>query len=70
MSFGGLNISVSGLLASQVGLDVTSNNIANTNTVGYSRQSVTFSEGIISGFRAKQILSGANKVPILVEIRL
>ncbi len=58
MSFGGLNISVSGLLASQAGLDVTSNNIANTNTVGYSRKTLTFSEGVITGFRTKQILSG------------
>lgn len=33
------------MLASQVGLDVTSNNIANANTKGYSRKQVGFVEG-------------------------
>ena len=32
------------LLASRLGLDVTSNNIANVNTTGYSRRQVVFSE--------------------------
>jgi flagellar hook-associated protein FlgK len=44
MSFGGLNISVSGMLAAQVGLDITGNNIANANTEGYSRKTVSFVE--------------------------
>ncbi len=38
MAFFELNIAMSGLFASQNGLQVTSNNITNTNTVGYSRQ--------------------------------
>ena len=35
-----LNISVSALLAEQAALNVTSNNVANANTPGYSRQRV------------------------------
>ncbi len=38
--YGLLNIGTSALNASQAGLSVTSNNIANANTPGYSRQSV------------------------------
>ena len=38
MAFFELNIAMSGLFASQNGLQVTSNNISNANTVGYSRQ--------------------------------
>jgi flagellar hook-associated protein 1 FlgK len=37
-TFMGLNTSLRGLLAEQRALDVTSHNIANANTVGYSRQ--------------------------------
>ena len=37
-SFMGLNTALRGLLAQQRGLDVTSHNLANANTVGYSRQ--------------------------------
>jgi len=37
-----LNTSLSGMLAFQRALDVTSNNIANANTPGYSRQVATF----------------------------
>ena len=48
MSFGGLGISISGMLASQVGLDVTSNNIANANTLGYSRKTLNFQEATTS----------------------
>ena len=40
---GMLDTAVTGLLASQRGLAVTSNNIANVNTPGYSRQVVTLS---------------------------
>ena len=38
-----LNIGVSGLLSSQAAITTTSNNIANVNTEGYSRQFVDFS---------------------------
>ena len=37
-TFGGLNTALRGLLAQQRALDVTSHNIANANTEGYTRQ--------------------------------
>jgi flagellar hook-associated protein 1 FlgK len=37
-TFGTFNIATSGLFASQRSLDVTSHNISNANTEGYSRQ--------------------------------
>ena len=40
-TFFGLNIAYTGLLASNAALNTTSNNIANVQTVGYSRQQVT-----------------------------
>ncbi len=46
-TFGSLGISISGLQASQVGLDNAGNNIANVNTPGYSRKTVNFQEGIV-----------------------
>jgi flagellar hook-associated protein FlgK len=55
MSFSGMFISVSGMLASQVALDVTSNNIANANNEGYTRKTISFQEGnsIASGGNGK-----------------
>jgi flagellar hook-associated protein FlgK len=50
MGFSGLNISISGLHASQAGLEVTSNNIANANTEGYTRKMIHFSESSSSPF--------------------
>ncbi len=46
-TFGSLGISVSGLQASQVGLDNAGNNIANVNTPGYSRKTVSYQEGTV-----------------------
>jgi flagellar hook-associated protein 1 FlgK len=43
MGFNSLNIAKSGLVASQMALDVTSNNIANANTKGYTRQRLDLS---------------------------
>ncbi|RMF34023.1 MAG: flagellar hook-associated protein FlgK, partial [Chlorobiota bacterium] len=40
-----LEIGKRALLASQRGLDVTSNNIANVNTPGYARQAITLRPG-------------------------
>ncbi len=37
-TFNGLNIALRGLLTQQRALDVTSHNIANANTEGYTRQ--------------------------------
>jgi|GEM_PF-3914947 len=39
--FGIFNSGISGLMASQAGIDVTGHNIANVNTNGYSRQVVS-----------------------------
>jgi flagellar hook-associated protein 1 len=43
--FGTLSIAVSGLLAEQGALDITTNNVANANTPGYSRQRPVLVEG-------------------------
>ncbi len=44
-TFFGLQIGSSALSANQTALDVTSNNISNMNTAGYSRQQVNLTEG-------------------------
>lgn len=43
--FGTLGLARQGLLAQQLGLDVTQNNISNVNTPGYSRQRAEFVPG-------------------------
>jgi flagellar hook-associated protein 1 FlgK len=45
-TFFGLNTALSGLKASQAQLDVTANNIANTDTQGYSRQTVGLHQAV------------------------
>jgi len=42
--FGALGTALSSLLANEGAIQVTSNNIANANTPGYSRQQVNLSE--------------------------
>lgn len=44
-TFGGLGISISGMQAAQAGLNVASNNVANVNTPGYSRQRLNLKQG-------------------------
>ena len=44
MSFSSLEIGKRALLAQRLGLDVTSNNIANVNTPGYSRRAAILKE--------------------------
>lgn len=53
-SFTGLQTALRGLLAQQRALDVTSHNVANASTVGYSRQ-----EAVLTASRALQIDAGA-----------
>ncbi|MBC7765430.1 MAG: flagellar hook-associated protein FlgK, partial [Hyphomonadaceae bacterium] len=47
-SFGGLEIARSGLYISQKALDITSKNIANANTVGYTRQRVVSTPAVFN----------------------
>ena len=42
-TFMGLQTALRGLIAQQEALDITGHNIANANTLGYSRQEVTTS---------------------------
>jgi flagellar hook-associated protein 1 FlgK len=53
-TFSGLNTALRGLTANQRSLDVTSHNIANVNTPGYSRQ-----EAVLSAARSLNLDSGA-----------
>src|SRR6202000_2671157 len=54
-TFMGLQTALRGLIAQQEALDVTGHNIANANTLGYSRQEVT-----TSASRAHQINTGSS----------
>src|SRR5258708_6013525 len=54
-----MSIALGALRNSQEAIDVTSNNIANLNTVGYSRQRVNFSESTAVQFGALQFGTGA-----------
>lgn len=58
MSFQGLLISLSGMQASQTGLNVTNQNIANTNTENYSRKMVTQNDANTLYIAEKDIPSG------------
>jgi flagellar hook-associated protein 1 len=55
-TFGGLQTALKGLLAQQRSLDVASHNIANANTVGYSRQ-----EAVLGAARPLRIAAGATQ---------
>lgn len=54
-----LNIGNNSIRANQVGINVTGNNIANVNTVGYTRQSVRFQESTPFNHNPGQIGTGA-----------
>ena len=58
MSFQGLYISVSGMQASQTGLNITNQNIANTNTPNYSRKLINQSDANTLFVAQKDIPSG------------
>src|ERR671922_1806916 len=62
-TFTGIQTSLRGLLAQQRALDVTSHNIANANTAGYSRQEATLvtSDALhISGLNAGMLGTGVD----------
>jgi flagellar hook-associated protein 1 FlgK len=58
-SFSGLNLSLRALLAEQRGLDTTAQNIANANTVGYTRQEAVFSASAPYQVQAGALQNGA-----------
>jgi flagellar hook-associated protein 1 FlgK len=53
-----LNIGQKALNASQVGIEVTGQNVANVNTVGYSRQRVVFSDDLYIDYNPGQLGTG------------
>src|SRR4051812_28454829 len=55
-SFNGINTALRGLLASQRALDVTSHNIGNANTVGYTRQ-----EAVLAAAPSLELHAGATQ---------
>ena len=59
-TFGALNRSSSGLAAAQRALDVTGQNVANANTVGYSRQRVDFTS--VGGSTVPAVFSTSDAV--------
>lgn len=63
-TFLGLSIATRGLYASQGGLSVTSNNISNVNTEGYSRQTVTQSAIAPAAVYSSSIGGGAEVTSI------
>jgi flagellar hook-associated protein 1 len=58
-SFMGLQTALRGLLAQQRGLDVTAHNLANANTVGYTRQEASFVASEPMTIKAGALASGA-----------
>jgi flagellar hook-associated protein 1 len=74
--FGTMSIALSGLMADQGALDITTNNVANANTPGYARQRPVLVEGnpIVAGdltFGSGVVLQGVESMrdPVL-ELRL
>lgn len=57
-----LNSAVSGLNASQAGLNTVSNNIANVNTPGYARQRVTYNTGVAGSRVSGVVVNGPERV--------
>ncbi|HEX8123505.1 MAG TPA: flagellar basal body rod C-terminal domain-containing protein [Solirubrobacteraceae bacterium] len=58
-SFMGLQTALKGLLAQQRGLDVTAHNLANANTVGYTRQEASFVASEPLAIKAGALANGA-----------
>ncbi len=68
-TFGTLNIATSGLFASQRSLDITSNNISNASTVGYSRQKVLQRASLPIGGDSRGIVGTGVETYDVVQIR-
>ncbi len=63
-NFVGLNTALSGLRASQIGLDTSSHNVANANTTGYTRQRVNLQASIPHGSAVGPLGSGVTVTDI------
>lgn len=57
-TFGGYNIAYSGMYANQSALTVTSQNLSNVNTAGYSRQQIATSEVLVATSSQTTVSSG------------
>jgi flagellar hook-associated protein 1 len=74
--FGTMSIALSGLMADQAALEITTNNVANANTVGYSRQRAVLVEGdpVVEGsltFGSGVVLKDVQSVrDSILELRL
>jgi len=62
------NIGVSGLLAAQKGLDVTSHNIANANTANYHKKQINFSDVMNNAYNQTQSVGSGVQVSSIVDI--
>jgi flagellar hook-associated protein 1 len=69
-TFLGLQTSLRGLLAQQRGLDVTSHNVANANTVGYSRQEAALAASLAFELEAGAVQDGgASEIGTGVDVQ-
>ncbi len=66
-TFGGLGIAVRGLYSSQIGLAVTTNNISNENTAGYSRQTVNQTTTGSTKLNGGSVIVGGGSVVISID---
>ncbi|MEN6413954.1 MAG: flagellar hook-associated protein FlgK [Veillonellales bacterium] len=69
-TFTGINIASRGLYASQVAMSVTTNNMSNANTTGYSRQEVNQTPlGVAAVYAGQSILGNGTEVTSVDQLR-
>lgn len=67
--FGALHIAKRGLMASQIGIQVTGHNISNANTPGFSRQRVDFTESLPLNYPPIGVLGMGVEVASILRVR-
>lgn len=67
--FGALHIAKRGLMASQIGIQVTGHNISNANTPGFSRQRVDFTESLPLNYPPIGVLGMGVEVSSILRVR-
>ncbi len=67
--FGALHIAKRGLMASQIGMQVTGHNISNANTPGFSRQRVDFTESLPLNYPPVGVLGMGVEVASILRVR-